>query len=299
MRGHFDQMAVQPAQQFTMPLRRWLGDKNLNYFPQAAPGLFEQMRSFRYDQALFGRLACARGAADSLEQRILCAGQSHACSKVHLSSVDLEFQTQSNESAELITLKRAIAGAFVLLSILFLGYLFFVAKQIERQSVKNEAQPADVIIVLGAAEYRGKPSPVLQARLNHALLLYLKGLAPYILTTGGAGGDPVFTEGEVGRAYLTRHGVPSEAIIVEPEGATTAESLDAAAETMRRMGLHSCIVVSDGYHIYRVKRLLQAQGIKVYGSPRPQTGSMSSAELRWMYFRQAVGFVLWQIGINI
>ena len=199
----------------------------------------------------------------------------------------------------MITLRRAVAGAFVLLSILFLGYLFFVAKQIERQSVKNEAQPADVIIVLGAAEYRGKPSPVLQARLNHALVLYLKGLAPYILTTGGSGGDPVFTEGEVGRAYLTRHGVPSEAIIAEPEGATTAESLDAAAETMHRMGLHSCIVVSDGYHIYRVKRLLQAHGIKVYGSPRPQTGSMSSAELRWLYFRQAVGFVLWQIGINI
>jgi uncharacterized SAM-binding protein YcdF (DUF218 family) len=98
---------------------------------------------------------------------------------------------------------------------------------------------------------------------------------------------------------LTRHGVPSEAIIAEADGATTAESLDAAAETMHRMGLHSCIVVSDGYHIYRVKRLLQAQGIKVYGSPRPTTGSMSPAELRWMYFRQAVGFVLWQVGINI
>lgn len=199
----------------------------------------------------------------------------------------------------MITLRRATVGAFVLLSILFLGYLFFVARQIEQQSVKNEARPADVIIVLGAAEYRGKPSPVLQARLNHALLLYLKDLAPYILTTGGSGGDPVFTEGEVGRAYLTRHGVPSEAIIAEAEGATTAESLDAAAETMHRMGLHSCIVVSDGYHIYRVKRLLQAQGIKVYGSPRPTTGSMSPAELRWMYFRQAVGFVLWQVGINI
>jgi uncharacterized SAM-binding protein YcdF (DUF218 family) len=68
---------------------------------------------------------------------------------------------------------------------------------------------------------------------------------------------------------------------------------------MHRMGLHSCIVVSDGYHIYRVKRLLQAQGVKVYGSPRPPTGSPNPAELRWMYFRQAVGFMLWQIGINI
>ena len=196
-------------------------------------------------------------------------------------------------------MKRAIAGLFVLLSILLLAYLFYIAKRIEAQSNVEEAQPADVILVLGAAEYRGKPSPVLQGRLNHALVLYLRGLAPYILTTGGAGGDPVYTEGEVGRAYLAEHGVPSEAILVEPEGSTTAQSVDASAEIMRRMNLRSCIVVSDGYHIYRVKRLLEAQGIKVYGSPRPPLGSPSPTELQWLYFRQAVGFFLWQIGVNI
>jgi uncharacterized SAM-binding protein YcdF (DUF218 family) len=173
-----------------------------------------------------------------------------------------------------------------------------VAKQIARESGRDEAQPADVIVVLGAAEYNGKPSPVFQARLNHALLLYTKKLAPYVLTTGGSGGDPTFTEGEVGRAYLVRHGVPSEAIVVDPEGATTAQSLDGAAELMRRMNLHSCIVVSDGYHIYRVKRLLEAQHIKVYGSPRPDTRAQAR-QLRWLYFRQAVGFFLWQLGINI
>ncbi len=196
-------------------------------------------------------------------------------------------------------MKRAIAGSLLLLSILLLGYLFYVAKEIERQSIAEEAQPADVIMVLGAAEYRGKPSGVLQGRLNHALVLYLKRLAPYVLTTGGAGGDPTFTEGEVGRAYLVQHGVPSEAILVEPEGATTAQSVDASVEIMRRMNLHSCIVVSDGYHIYRVKRLLEAQNVKVYGSPRPPTGALTFRQLRWLYFRQSVGFSLWQIGINI
>ena len=196
-------------------------------------------------------------------------------------------------------MKRALAGLFLLLSTLLLGYLFYVAKQIERQSTIDEAKAADIIVVLGAAEYRGKPSPVLQGRLNHALFLYLRGLAPYILTTGGAGGDPVYTESEVGRAYLSDHGVPSEAIVVEPEGATTVQSVNASAEIMRRMNLHSCIVVSDGYHIYRVKRLLEAQGIQVYGSPRPPGGSFSPGQLRWLYFRQAVGFALWQIGINI
>ena len=196
-------------------------------------------------------------------------------------------------------MKRTVTGLVVLLLTLFLGYLFYVAKQIERQSTIDEAREADVIIVLGAAEYRGKPSPVLQGRLNHALLLYLRGLAPYILTTGGAGGDPVYTEGEVGRAYLTEHGVPSEALVVEPQGSTTAQSVEAAAEIMHRMNLRSCIVVSDGYHIYRVKRLLQAQGFRVYGSPRPTSGSFNRLEFRWFYLRQALGFVLWQIGINI
>lgn len=192
-----------------------------------------------------------------------------------------------------------MASTLGVLSILLLGYLFYVAKQIERQSTMDQARSADVILVLGAAEYRGKPSPVLRARLDHALALYTRGLAPYILTTGGAGGDPDYTEGEVGRAYLTQHGVASEAILVEPEGATTAQSVDAAAEIMRQMNLHSCIVVSDGYHIYRVKRLLESQGVKVYGSPRPSAVRASLRQMRWMYFRQAVGYFLWQAGINI
>lgn len=198
-----------------------------------------------------------------------------------------------------MNLKKALAGLPVLSLILLLGYLFYVAKRIERQSTIEEAQQADIIIVLGAAEYRGKPSPVLQARLNHALLLYDEELAPLIMTTGGAGGDPVHTEGEVGRAYLAQHGIPAESILVEPLGQTTAQSLDAAVEIMNRRNLHSAIVVSDGYHIYRVKRLLEAHGIKVYGSPRPTSGTRSRWQLRWLYLRQAVGFVLWQIGVNV
>jgi uncharacterized SAM-binding protein YcdF (DUF218 family) len=190
---------------------------------------------------------------------------------------------------------------------------FSVAKAIERQSTVDEAQPADVILVLGAAEYRGRPSPVLEARLNHALFLYLQGMAPRILTTGGKGGDPTFTEGDVGRAYLSRHGVPSEAILVESEGESTVESTAAAIEIMRRTNMKSCIVVSDGYHIYRVKRMLEFQGISVYGSPRPtqprsahvNPGRVSPRQdtpdwrQQWLYFRQAIAYGLWRIGIPI
>lgn len=193
--------------------------------------------------------------------------------------------------------KRVFALTSGILVALILAYLLWTAEQIRRESNLDEERRADVIIVLGAAEYRGKPSPVLQARLNHALVLYLKGLAPYVMTTGGAGGDPVFTEGEVGRAYLTKHGVPSEAILVEPEGSSTARTIATAVEIMRRMNFRSCILVSDGYHIFRAKRMLEGQGITVYGSPRPET--TGRRELTWLYFRQAVGYAIWRIGIHI
>jgi uncharacterized SAM-binding protein YcdF (DUF218 family) len=172
------------------------------------------------------------------------------------------------------------------------------AAQIQRQSVLDEARPADAIIVLGAAEYRGKPSPVLEARLNHALYVYLQGMAPRIITTGGAGGDPVFTEGSVGRAYLTERGVPPEAVVVEREAESTAQSVAAVAEIMRRMNLKSAIVVSDGYHIFRVKKMLESSGLQVYGSPRPSAPSGGWRE-QWLYYRQAVAYLLWKTGISI
>ena len=173
-----------------------------------------------------------------------------------------------------------------------------IARHIERQSTVDEAQPADVILVLGAAEYRGKPSPVLEARLNHALFLYRQGLAPRILTTGGRGGDPTFTEGEVARAYLSKHDIPSEAILVETEGESTVHSIAAAAEIMRRMNLRSCVVVSDGYHIYRVKKMLESEGMRVFGSPRPGHPGDDWRQ-KWLYVRQAVAYELWRIGIPI
>ena len=178
------------------------------------------------------------------------------------------------------------------------AYLTWVASEIQRQSNIEEARQADVIIVMGAAEYRGKPSPVLRARIDHALDLYRKKLAPRILTTGGAGGDPVYTEGEVARNYLVRQGVPSEAILVESEGESTWQSTAVAAEMMRRMNLRSAIVVSDGYHIYRTKKMLEFRGLDVYGSPRPEQPKGTWRE-ESMFFRQAIGYLLWQVGYTM
>lgn len=193
---------------------------------------------------------------------------------------------------------RAGTLALALAAVAGFAEVYSVARKIEHQSIVDEAQPADVILVLGAAEYRGRPSPVLERRLNHALWLYHQGLAPRILTTGGRGGDPVFSEGEVARAYLSKHDIPAEAILVESEGDSTVYSTTAAAEIMRRMNLKSCIVVSDGYHIFRVKRMLQSDGMRVYGSPRPEELKNDWRE-QWLYFRQAVAYALWRVGIPV
>lgn len=196
----------------------------------------------------------------------------------------------------MLKLALGLVAAAALAGILM--HLVSVGRMIHRQSMIDEARPADVILVLGAAEYRGRPSPVFKARLDHALELYHQGLAPRVLTTGGAGGDPQYTEGGVGRAYLVRRGVPAEAILVEPEAATTMQSTAAAAEIMHRMGLASAILVSDGYHIFRAKSMLAERGIRVYGSPRPGPETNPSTHW-WLYLRQSVGYLLWEIGIRL
>ena len=170
--------------------------------------------------------------------------------------------------------------------------------EIYRTAAIDEAREADVIVIMGAAEYRGRPSPVLKARLDHGLDLWRRKLAPRILTTGGRGGDPVFTEGEVGRNYLMSRNVPPEAIIVEPDAESTAHSIASTAEIMRRMNLHSCLMVTDGYHVYRAKRMLQEHGVAVYASPRP--ARPGDAWKLWLLCgRQAVGYMLWSLGIVI
>jgi uncharacterized SAM-binding protein YcdF (DUF218 family) len=202
------------------------------------------------------------------------------------------------ETVRIAQMKKVLWNAIALSIIGLLVAIAFLSVRIEQQSTRDEAQPADVILVLGAAEYRGRPSPVLRARLDHALELYNRKLAPRILTTGGSGGDPVFTEGGVGRSYLTSRGVPSEVIIVENEGESTVQSTAMAAEIMRRMGLRSVIVVSDGYHIYRVKQMLESGGMKVYGSPRRELNPGSLHE-RWNYVKQAIGYLLWRVGMPV
>ncbi len=175
--------------------------------------------------------------------------------------------------------------------------IFELTLAIRDQARRDEARPADVIVILGAAEYKGKPSPVFRSRLDHAYDLYQRRLAPRLVTTGGAGGELVHTEAEVGREYLASRGIPIENIYVERDSATTAQSTAAAAEILKRMGWKTCILVSDGYHLFRAKRMMEAHGLDCFGSPRPAR-EVSELQAGWLYFRQAVGYSLYRLGLR-
>ena len=141
--------------------------------------------------------------------------------------------------------------------------------QIESYAHQDQAAPADAIGVLGAAEYDGRPSPVYRARLDHALELYHRGIAPLIITLGGPGGDQ-YTEGSVGAGYLISKGVPEQAIIAETESRNTEESARRIAVIARVNGLHRLVVVSDDTHMFRIHAICAAEGLDVLTSPRPR-----------------------------
>jgi uncharacterized SAM-binding protein YcdF (DUF218 family) len=149
------------------------------------------------------------------------------------------------------------------------GYYSLTCYRIVQQAGHDEARPADVIVVFGAAEYSGHPSPILRARLDYAIELFKRGLAPYLITTGGAGGDPQFSEGGVGRDYLAAHGISDRHLIAETQGDSTATSAERVAVIMRANQMRSCIAVSDPFHLYRIKKLMEKRGITTYTSPRP------------------------------
>lgn len=179
-----------------------------------------------------------------------------------------------------------------------LGWFVVLFVDIQRQSWRDETRPADAIVVFGAAEYSGRPSPVWRARLDHAYDLFHHGMAPIVITTGGAGEDPHFTEGGVGRAYLMTRGVPEQQLIAETQADNTDESVERVATILRRNGLHTCLAVSDGYHIFRIKKMLERQGFAVYGSPRLPARPMS----RWQRFeltsREVLSYTLWRMHIT-
>ena len=169
---------------------------------------------------------------------------------------------------------------------------------IVHDSREQQLHPADAIIVFGAAEYDGRPSPVLRARLDHANDLFRKGLAPVVITTGGAAADPNFSEGGVGRDYLMRKGVPESALIAETQASDTAESAERVAVIMRVNHMRSCIAVSDAYHVFRIRKLLEHEGVQVFIAPRPDSRPKSWWQRGVALLRESGSYLVWRVGIR-
>jgi uncharacterized SAM-binding protein YcdF (DUF218 family) len=182
--------------------------------------------------------------------------------------------------------------------ILVAGYFVVQYWRVSHQAHTDETRPADAIVVFGAAEYAGKPSPVYRARLDHAATLYARRMAPVVITTGGAGGDPVHSEGEVGRDYLLEHGVPESGLIAETQSGDTSESAERVAVIMRRNNMHSCIAVSDGYHLFRIKRMMERQGVTVYGAPRPELKPLSRWQQMRIQMKEVLSYTLWRLHLT-
>ncbi|MDQ3388691.1 MAG: YdcF family protein [Gemmatimonadota bacterium] len=155
------------------------------------------------------------------------------------------------------------------------------------------ARPAGAIVVLGAAQYNGRPSPVLEARLSHAIELYRRGVADTLIMTGGTAPGDTVSEAMVGKRYAARHGVPAGAILTEERGLTSLESMQAVAGLMEGHDLRSAVLVSDPFHMLRLRLLALRVGIRANTSPtRTSPISRNPAEERRFVLRESLSLPL-------
>lgn len=173
-----------------------------------------------------------------------------------------------------------------------------LAHAVIHDSHEQQLRRADAIVVFGAAEYDGRPSPVYRARLDHAYDLFRKGLAPLVITTGGAAADPNFSEGGVGHDYLMRRGVPESALIAETQASDTAESAERVAVILRANHMNSCVAVSDAYHVFRIRKMLEHEGLQVYLAPRLDARPKSMCQRAVAITRESASYLLWRVGIR-
>jgi uncharacterized SAM-binding protein YcdF (DUF218 family) len=167
-----------------------------------------------------------------------------------------------------------------------------------REAGVDEQHPADAIVVFGAAEYVGHPSPVFRARLDHAYNLFERGLAPVVITTGGAGNDIHFSEGQVGRDYLESRGISDANLIAETQGGDTDQSSQRVAVILKANDMQTCILVSDAYHMFRAKQMMQAQGITAYISPRPDSVPRTVVGRFLAALRESFSYLLYKLHVR-
>jgi uncharacterized SAM-binding protein YcdF (DUF218 family) len=188
----------------------------------------------------------------------------------------------------------AVLGAALVAAALWSLWIY---AEIQHYATTDEARRADAIAVFGAAEYEGRPSPVLRARLDQALLLYRRGLAPLIITLGGSG-DPDHSEGGVGEEYLISHGVPESRIIAETQSRSTAASARRLAAIAEANHLRTVLAVSDGTHLFRIRMLCQGYGLEVYTSPRAVGRPIGRWDRATRMIHEIASYAGWKLGLR-
>ena len=177
------------------------------------------------------------------------------------------------------------------------GWFLWLYGQIHFYATHDQARPADAIAVFGAAEYDGRPSPVLRARLDHALALYREGLAPLVITLGGPGG-PTDSEGGVGHDYLLAHGVPENQIIAETHSTDTEESTARLAAIARENHLNRILAVSDGTHLFRIHAVCASLGLIVVTSPRVEARRLGRRAAAMREMHEMISYTLWRLKMH-
>jgi uncharacterized SAM-binding protein YcdF (DUF218 family) len=180
------------------------------------------------------------------------------------------------------TLPRKLAGALVLAIALALVWAAVVVAAALAAS-RDQATSSDAIVVLGAAQYNGRPSPVFRARLDHAAALYQRGLAPVVLVTGGVGEGDTVSESEVGRRYLVKAGLPDAAVLALP-GTSTSSSLDVVAHWFSGRDSRRVLLVSDGFHMLRLQIIATRLGLVPFTSPAPNSPIRANPRRNAAYF---------------
>lgn len=178
---------------------------------------------------------------------------------------------------------------------LIVAIILNVSLEIVRDADLQQLHPADAIVVFGAAEYAGRPSPVFKARLDHAYDIFQRGIAPVVITTGGAAEDPTYSEGGVGHDYLLRRGIPENSLIAETQGSDTAQSARRVAVIMNANGMKECVAVSDEYHVFRIRKLLEHEGQRVYLAPRPDSRPRTRSQRFFAVLRETFSYLIWRI----
>ena len=176
----------------------------------------------------------------------------------------------------------------VVLATIAVGYYAITLYQVWSTGRRDQARPVDAIVVLGAAQYDGRPSPQLAARLDQVVALWPRGLAPIVVVTGGKQPADRFTEAEASARYLVEHGVPESALLSENEGQSTYESLETVADMLHERGLRSVLLVTDPFHALRSRLTAEELGLEAYVSPT-ETSVVTGASSFARHLKEAAG----------